>query len=152
VDVASLKLPEGYRVRIADENDLEIIDADEPSFQLSAWVKNRTLMFKVVVENLETGERSKHLKGYRLFDAMLAWFAGKFDRLISHWVDGTNLTELNRLTMAGMEVLSAARATWTGKQCLRYQFLPRKIVDQIVFESARRYGLLEIEWTAEISS
>ena len=84
-----------------------------------------------IVENLP--KDGTGCPGKWLFDEMLKHFASSVTAIQGFWTGplSDNLTELNRLTSAGMTVEAGARGTWTGKRAAVWGYNKVQVVSSV---------------------
>jgi hypothetical protein len=152
VEVEELKLPEGYLVVRATEERLEIVDPMNSDFGIFGSLYRGTLKFKIAVENLETGERSRTLQGWRLFKAMMDWFGNGVENIRTEWLDGTNWKQFTEATQRGLSPEEAATKTWSGGQCISFGY--RKPINGVVVGDRAncRWSLIQFLWIREEKS
>jgi len=75
-------------------------------------------------------------RGKYMFDKMMKTFELEknvfFDKIMGEWVYGDNLAQVNRaMNDQGMDLIDAAKTTWTGKTVAKYGFTQIKVVRAI---------------------
>ncbi len=90
-------------------------DPADPRFQALAFIESGELVLCIQTQ-LETGERSRVLRGEDQFRRIVTHFARRFRSIRDTWIVGDNLKEFNRAIGAGVSNDTAAMMTWTGTQ------------------------------------
>jgi len=74
-------------------------------------------------------------RGKYMFDKMIRAYQQKnvtFDKIMGEWVYGDNLAQVNRaMNEQGMDLIDAAKTTWTGKIVAKYGFTQIKVIRAI---------------------
>ncbi len=114
-------VPPGYRVVYATPKSLLIEDESISECYIVARLTNGRLTFDVRAVDRDTSMRGT-VRGRVLFKLMMTHFGSAVGEIMGDWVYGDNLDRVNELSAEGMQVVDAARSTWTGLQCIRHGF------------------------------
>src|SRR5262245_34213590 len=99
-------------------------DQTNPGHFIRGTLTGGVLEFTVVARTV--GQPSA-VSGEDFFAAMMAHFGQhNVQTILGHWVSGidldTNIDQFNAMTLAGLSEIDAAKATWTGKRAMDYEF------------------------------
>ena len=140
-------MPPGYRLVLATEADLIIVDDDMPQFLINASVSADGIL-EFEIETEINGTRGT-LRGSVLYELMMQQLGSKVKKIRGLWVSGSNLNEVNRLTKLGLLLEKAVFLTWSGKRAYRLGYTE---IDSIEFRGRPgMYGNVDVVFARSIA-
>lgn len=140
-------MPPGYRLVLATEVDLIIVDDELPQFLINASVSTDGILEFEIETEIE-GTRDT-IRGSVLYELMMQQLGAKVKKIRGLWVSGSNLNEVNRLTKLGMPLKQAVFLTWSGERAFRLGYTE---VDEIEFRGrAGMYGEVDVVFARSIT-